>query len=200
MIKSTSIKRAFINKIINETDHINKGSSQGIDMNIKLFKMDYFLGNEYTHNRSKSNYFSVGKTEENNLTSFETQSNAFKKKYHKKSDSLSNSRVITQESKSTFQMKKKELVKMLNNGNEKESIFSKNSIIKGDSNKYNSFNKDNKIILQSLEVMKNKLNKNNKELYTGNLGNNGFSYLCSSNSKPTAKSIYFGNSKSKFFI
>ena len=55
MIKSTSIKRAFINKIINETDHINKGSSQGTDMNIKLFKMDYFLGNEYTHNRSKSN-------------------------------------------------------------------------------------------------------------------------------------------------
>ena len=48
--------------------------------------------------------------------------------------------------------------------------------------------------------MKNKLNKNNKELYTGNLGNNGFSYLCSSNSKPTVKSIYFGNSKSKFFI
>ena len=106
MIKSTSIKRAFINKIINETDHINKGSSQGTDMNIKLFKMDYFLGNEYTHHRSKCDYFSVGKTEENNLTSFETQSNAFKKKYHKKSDSLSNSRVITQESKSTFLMKK----------------------------------------------------------------------------------------------
>lgn len=199
MIKSTSIKRAFINKIVNDTKHINKGPSQGTDMNIKLFKMDYFLGNEYTYNRSKSNYF--GKTEENNLTSFEAQSNAFKKKYHKKNDSLSNSRVLTQENKSSFQMKKKELVKMLNNGNEKESIFSKNSIIKGDSNKYNSFNKDNKIILQSLEVMKNKLNKNNNDLYTGNFGNNGFSYLSSSNSKPSAKSNYFGNSsKSKFFI
>ena len=200
MIKSTSIKRAFIKKIINDTNQVSKGNQQGTDMNIKLFKMDFFLGNEYSHNRSKSNYF--GKTEENNLTSFEAQSNAFKKRFHKKSDSLSNSRVITQENKSTFQMKKKELVKMLNNGNEKESFFSKNriDIVKEDNSKYNTFNKDNKIILQSLEVMKNKLNKNNNELYTGNYSNNGYSYLSSSNKPSGMKTNYFCNSKSKLFI
>lgn len=161
-----SFKTAFLNNMLEG----NKGfspiqtnsSKKDAKMDIKLFKMDYCLGNTTNHNRSKSNFLGGVNTEENSMNSFEIP-DLFFKKIHKNKESLSKTRVQTESNKTQFQIKKKELVKMLNNGKFVDKNNSQNKYqFQQKDNKYLGNCTDNKIILQSLELMKKKLNKDNK--------------------------------------
>ena len=160
-----SFKTAFLNNIFEGSRgtsplKTNPSKKDG-KMDIKLFKMDYCLGNTTNHNRSKSNFLGVMNTEDNSMNSFEIP-DLFFKKIHKNTESPSKSRLQTESNKTQFQIKKKELVKMLNNGKSVDKTNGQNKYqLQQKDNKYLS-NFNDKIILKSLELMKMKLNKDNK--------------------------------------